>query len=117
MRFAGKARRADSTTARRLPRSGAAAARRRLLATARRRLEAFEAKNRHQAHLHGLTLTMVTYMEEHWCVPGAGDQFARWWPVVRDYATALATDDFTGHGALKRLNRLLNRNQMQPSRL
>ena len=118
MRFAGKARRAAGPSlARRALRPGAAGARRRLLRRAREGLERFEPQNLYQTILHGTTLAMVRYMEEHGCVPGAGDQFARWWPFVKSYAAALATDDFTGPGARARLDRLLDSNQVRPQHL
>ncbi len=94
-----------------------AAARRRRLGRARRHLEAFETSNPYQSLLKGTALAMVGYLEEHWRVPGAGDHFDRWWPIVNRYARALATDDFTGRGVRKRLYRLLDMNQERPSEL
>ena len=55
------------------------------------------------------------YLEEHWRTPGWRADYDSWWPVIQRYAGVLATESFTGRGALKRLKALLNQNQNRPA--
>ncbi len=99
------------------PESDEAAERRSRLEQGRRRLEAFEASNRYESELKGTTLAMIGYMIEEWCGDEQAADFDRWWPIVGQYARVLFSGDLNGRGARKRLNRLLDRNQRQPTRL
>ncbi len=87
------------------------AGRRRQLGGARRHFQSFDAPNRHQVLLRDTALALIAYMEDYWCVPEHAANFERWWGVVSLYARALASDDFTGMGARKRLLKLLDLNQ------
>ncbi len=60
---------------------------------------------------------MFAYMAEHWCRPGRGYDFNRWWRIADYYARALASPQLAGPGARRRLRRLLDQNQIPPSQL
>ena len=85
------------------------------LARARRQVQAHRARNHHQRELKGTTLALIRYLEEHWRTPGWRADYDSWWPVIQRYAGVLATESFTGRGALKRLKALLNQNQNRPA--
>ena len=77
-------------------------------------MEALAAGNRYRRELKDTALALIRYLEEHWRTPGWRDDYDSWWPFIDRYAAALASDPFTGRGALKRLRKLLDRNQRPP---
>lgn len=95
-------------------RSGDIAARRRQLARARRQLEAFDTANRYQAELKGTALAMIAYLEDRWRVPGWATDVDRWWHILGRYAAVLVSGDLAGPGARRRLEQVLNENQVRP---
>ncbi len=97
-----------------------AAARRRRLRRARRAIDAFAAVNRYQSQLQGVALAMIAYMDQHWCGPGRGHDFDRWWCYIAYYARALRAPklaDKNNRVAREALERILDRNQIPPSKL
>ncbi len=104
-------------TLRALARRAETAGRRRRLARARRYLEAFEPSSPCESEVKGTTLAMVVHMEAYWCPPEHAGDFARWWHFVERYGAALAAGTLVGRGQRTRMNKLLNENQMRPSRI
>ncbi len=91
--------------------------RQRLLEDTRRRLAAFEARNRYQSQLKSTTMAMIRYLRQHWCEPEHAADFDRWWLIVERYTRVLLSGELQGTGTRRRLNRLLDRNQKKPSEL
>ncbi len=93
------------------------AARRLSVRSARHRLAAFAAENRYQTQLRDLALAMLLYMQRHWCGPGHEYDFERWLRIVDYYTRALAWPDLAGPLAFRTLEKILNQNQIPPSKL
>ncbi len=60
---------------------------------------------------------MIRYMQEHWCAPERAADFDRWWLIVNRYLRVLFSGDLEGTWTRRRLNNLLDKNQMRPSDL
>lgn len=90
------------------------AARHRRLTEAARYLETFEPSSHYESEVKGTTLAMIRYMAEYWCAPEEVENFDRWWQFVDRYLVALDSGTLVGRGARKRMDRLLDRNQIRP---
>ncbi len=84
---------------------------------ARHGLAGFVPENRYQAQLRDLALAMLRYMERHWCEPGHEYDFERWWRIADYYARALAWPELAGPLAYRTLEKILDQNQIRPSKL